>query len=70
MYMPVPHDREAWKEAKDAKQNSWKEKKEGRAPTKRKAPIEPTAKTSAKKRKLESLKQLQVGPMHTNDDPR
>ena len=52
MYMPEPHDHEAWKAAKDAKQNSWKEKKEGRAPTKCKAPVEPTVKTGAKKGNL------------------
>ena len=52
MYMPVPHDHEAWKAAKDAKQNSWKEQKEGRDPTKRKAPVEPTTKTIAKKGNL------------------
>ena len=49
MYMPAPHDHKAWKAAKNRKQNFWKEQKEGRAPTKRKAPVEPTAKTSAKK---------------------
>ena len=52
MYMSAPHDHEAWKAAKDAKQNSWKEQKEGRSPTKRKAPVETTAKTSAKKENL------------------
>ena len=48
MYMPAPRDHEEWQASKDAKLNSWKEQKEGRAPTKRKAPIEPTAKPSAK----------------------
>ena len=52
MYTPAPHDHEAWKAAKDAKQNPWKEQKEGRSPTKRKAPVEATAKTSAKKGNL------------------
>ena len=52
MYMPAPHNHEAWKASKDAKQNSWKEQKEGRAPTKCKAPVEPTDKTSAKKGNL------------------
>ena len=70
MCMPAPHDHEAWKAAKDAKQNSWKEQKEGRAPTKRKAPVGPTAKTNAKKGKLEACKHLQVSPLHTNDDLR
>ena len=52
MCMPETHNQEAWKSAKDAKTNSWKEQKEGRAPTKRKAPVEPNAKTSTKKRNL------------------
>ena len=52
MYMPAPHNHEAWQAGKDTKQNSWKEKKEGRAPTKRKAPVEPTDKPSAKKGNL------------------
>ena len=52
MYMPAPHNHEAWKAAKDAKQNSWKEQKEGRAPTKHKAPVEQSAKNSAKKGNL------------------
>ena len=50
--MPAPHYHEAWKTAKDAKKNSRKEQKEGRAPTKREAPVEPTSKTSAKKGSL------------------
>ena len=49
IYMPAPHNHEAWQAGKDAKLNTWKEQKEGRAPTKRKAPVEPTAKPSAKK---------------------
>ena len=49
MYMPEPRDHEAWKSAKEAKQNSWKEQKKGRDRTKCKAPVEPTAKISAKK---------------------
>ena len=52
MYMPAPHDHEAWKAAKDAKHNSWKKQTEGRASTKHKAPVEPTANTSAKKGNL------------------
>ena len=70
MYMPTPHDHEAWQIAKYAKQNSWKEKKEGRAPTKRKAPIEPTAKTSAKKGNLRlsnSFKSALCTQMMTSD---
>ena len=55
IYIPAPHDHESWKAAKDAKQNSRKEQKEGRAPTKRKAPVELTAKTSAKKGNLRLL---------------
>ena len=27
MYMPAPHDNEAWQAGKDAKINSWKEQK-------------------------------------------
>ena len=52
IYMPEPHDHEAWKSAKDEKQDSWKEQKEGRDRTKCKAPVEPTAKISAKKGNL------------------
>ena len=52
MHTTAPHDHEAWKAAKDAKQNSWKEQNEGRDPTKRNVPVEPTAKTSAKKGNL------------------
>ena len=50
--MPTPHDHEAWQAGKDAKLNSWKEQKEGTATTKLKAPVEPTAKPSAKKGNL------------------
>ena len=70
MYMRAPHNHEAWKAAKDAKQNSWKEQKEGRAPTERKAPVEPTAKTSAKKRNLRlsnSFKSALCTQMMTSD---
>ena len=35
IYMPTPHYHEEWQASKDAKLNSWKEQKEGRAPTKR-----------------------------------
>ena len=52
MYMSAPHDHETWKAANNVKQKSWKEQNEGRAPTKRKAPVKPTAKTSAKKGNL------------------
>ena len=52
VYMPAPHDHESWQAGKDAKLNSWKEQKEWRAPTKRKAPVEPTAKPSSKKENL------------------
>ena len=70
MYMPAPHDHEAWKSAKDAKQNSWKAQKEGRDPTKRKAPVESTAKTSAKKGNLRlsnSFKSALCTQMMTSD---
>ena len=50
--MPVPHEHEEWQASKDAKLNSWKEQKEGRDPTKRKAPVETTAKPSVKKGNL------------------
>ena len=49
MYMPAPHNHKAWQAVKDAKLNSWKKQKEGRAPNKRKAAVEPTAKPSFKK---------------------
>ena len=52
MYMPAPHNHKAWQAVKDAKLNSWKKQKEGRAPNKRKAPDEPTAKPSSKKGNL------------------
>ena len=52
MYITAPHDHEAWQAGKDEKLNSWKEQKEGRAPIKLKAPVEPTAKPSAKKGNL------------------
>ena len=52
MYMPAPHDHEAWQAGKDENLNSCKEKKEGRTPTKRKAPVEPTAKPISKKGNL------------------
>ena len=70
MYMPAPHDHEAWKAGKDAKLNSWKEQKEGRAPTKRKAPVEPTAKPSTKKGNLrlsKSFKSDLCNQMMTSD---
>ena len=70
MYMPAPHNHEAWKAAKDAKQNYWKEKKEGRAPTKCKAPVEPTAKNSSKKGNLSlsnSFKSALCTPTMTSD---
>ena len=70
MYMPAPHDHEAWQVAKDAKQNSLKEQKEGRARTKRKAPVEPTAKTSAKNGNLRlsnSFKSALCTQMMTSD---
>ena len=52
MYMPAPHDHEEWQASKDAKLNSWKEQKEGRAPKTFFAPVEPTTKPSAKKGNL------------------
>ena len=52
MYMSEPHDHKAWQSGRDAKLNSWKQQEEGRSPTKRKAPVEPTAKPSAKKGNL------------------
>ena len=52
MYMPAPHDHKEWQAGKDANLNYRKEQKEGRAPTKRKAPVEPTTKTSAIKGSL------------------
>ena len=52
MYMPGPHDHKAWQAGKHSKQNSWKEQKEGRSPTKHKAPVEPTAKPISKKGNL------------------
>ena len=55
MYMPAPNDHEEWKASKDAKLNSWKEEKEGRSPTKLKAPIEPTSKPSSNIHVLLSL---------------
>ena len=70
MYMSAPHDHKAWKAAKNAKQNSWKEHKEGRAPTKRKALVEPTSKTSAKKGNLRlsnSFKSAHYTQMMTSD---
>ena len=70
MYMPAPHNHEAWQAGKDEKINSWKEQKEGRAPTKRKAPVEPTAKPSAQKRNLRlsnSFKSALCTQMMTSD---
>ena len=70
MYIPVPHDHEAWQASKDAKLNSWKEQKEGRAPTKLKAPVEPTANTSTKKvnfRLSNSFKSALCTQMMTSD---
>ena len=52
MYMPVPYDHKEWQASTDANLSYWKEQKEGRAPTKRKAPVEPTMKPSAKKGNL------------------
>ena len=70
MYMPAPHKHKAWQAGKDAKLNSWKEQKEGRASTKRKAPIEPTAKPSSKKVNLrlsKSFKSALCTQMMTSD---
>ena len=70
MYMPAPHDHEEWQAGKDAKLNSWKEKKDGRAPTKRKVPVEPTEKPSAKKGNLRlsnSFKSALCTQMMTSD---
>ena len=70
MYMPAPHDHRAWKAGKDAKINYWKEQKEGRDPTKRKSPVEPTAKPSAKKGNLRlsnSFKSSLCTQMMTSD---
>ena len=68
--MPAPHDHEEWQASKYAELNSWREKKEGRAPTKRKAPVEPTAKPSAKKGNLrlsKSFKSSLCTQMMTSD---
>ena len=70
MYMPAPHKHKALQAGKDAKLNSWKEQKEGRDPTKRKAPVEPTAKPSAKKGNLRlsnSFKSALCTQMMTSD---
>ena len=70
MYIPAPHDHKECQAGKDAKLNSWKEQKEGRAPTKRKAPVEPTAKPSAKKGNLRlsnSFKSALCTQMMTSD---
>ena len=40
MYMPASHNHEAWQAGKDAKLNSWKEQKKGRALTKYKTPVD------------------------------
>ena len=50
--------------------NSWKEQKEGRSPTKPKAPVEPTANTSANKGNLRlsnSFKSALCTKMMTSD---
>ena len=49
MYMPAPRDHKECQAGKDAKLNSCKEQKKGRAPTKYKTPVELTEKPSAKK---------------------
>ena len=70
MDMPAPHDYEVWKAAKDVKQNSCKEQKEGMASTKHKAPVEPTATTSTKKGNLRlsnSFKSALCTQMMTSD---
>ena len=70
MYMSEPHDHKAWQAGRDAKLNSWKQQEEGRSPTKRKAPVEPTAKTSAKKGNLRlsnSFKSALCTQMMTSD---
>ena len=70
MYMPALYNHEAWQLGKDAKLNPRKEKKEGRAPTKHKVPIEPTAKPSAKKVNLrlsKSFKSALCTQMMTSD---
>ena len=70
MYMPAPHDHEEWKAGKDAKLNYWKEQNKGRAPTKRKTSVEPTAKPSAKKGNLrlsKSFKSALCTQMMTSD---
>ena len=70
MYMPAPHNHEVWQAGKDAKLNSRKEQKEVRAPTKRKAPVEPTAKPSTKKGNLrlsKSFKSDLCNQMMTSD---
>ena len=61
MYMPATHDQEDWQASKDAKLNYWREQKEGRAPTKRKAPVEPTVKPSAKKGNLRLSNSFKYG---------
>ena len=68
--MPAPHDHKEWQAGKDSKLNYWKEQKEGRPPTKRKAPVEPTAKPSAKKGNLRlsnSFKSALCTQMMTSD---
>ena len=70
MYIPAPHDHEEWQASKYAKLNSWKEKKEVRAPKKCKAPVEPTEKPSAKKGNLmlsNSFKSALCTQMMTSD---
>ena len=70
MYMPETHDHEEWQAGKDAKINYWKEQKEGRAPNKCKATVEPTAKPSAKKgnvRLSNSFKPALCTQMMTSD---
>ena len=70
MYMPAPHNHEVWQAGKDAKLNPQKEQKEGRSPTNHKAPVEPTAKPSAKKgnlRRSNSFKSTLCTQMMTSD---